>query len=86
MGELGDDRWVDELIAATRQTSNTDLRVCATIALGDLQSLKAVEALIESYRNDGLFALNALSRIADPTTLEFFQQVLSASASRHAEV
>lgn len=84
LGELGDDRWADKLIAATRQPGNTDLRVCATIALGELQSPKAVEALIESYHHGTMstFALDALSRIADPTTHDFFRQVASESSSK----
>ncbi len=84
LGELGDDRWADKLIAAARQQSNTDLRVCATIALGELQSPNAVDALIESYRNGAMstFALDALSRIADPTTLDFFKQIASTSPSK----
>lgn len=83
LGELGDDRWTDKLVAATQQKSNADLRVCATIALGELQSPQAVDALIESYRNGSLFALDALSRIADPSTREFFQQVVSTAPNRH---
>lgn len=84
LGELGDDRWADKLIAATRQRDNADLRVCAMIALGELQSPRAVEALVESYRNGAMstFALDALSRIADPTTLDLFKQIASTSPSK----
>jgi len=77
LGELGDEYWTDTLIAAMQQRSNADLRVCATLALGDLQSPQAVEALIEAYRSGGMgtTALSALGRLADPTTLAFFKQV-----------
>lgn len=77
LGELGDEYWTDTLIAAMQQRSNADLRVCATLALGDLQSPQAVEVLIEAYRSGGMgtTALSALGRLADPTTLAFFKQV-----------
>jgi len=77
LGELGDEYWTDTLIAAMQQRSNADLRVCATLALGELQSPQAVEALIEAYRSGGMgtTALSALGRLADPTTLAFFKQV-----------
>lgn len=81
LGELGDEYWTDTLIAAMQQRSNADLRVCATLALGDLQSPQAVEALIEAYRSGGMgtTALSALGRLADPTTLAFFQRVKAES-------
>jgi len=80
LGSLGDDRWADKLILATRQTGNVDLQVCATIALGELQSPRAVQALIEVYRNDvaPTMALEALGRIADPSSLEFFRSVAAS--------
>lgn len=81
LGELGDEYWTDTLITATQQEANTDLRVCATLALGDLQSPQAVEALIQAYRSGGMgtTALNSLGRLADPTTLTFFKQVAAQS-------
>ncbi len=86
LGELGDEYWTGTLVAAVQQRANTDLRVCATLALGDLQSRQAIEALIEAHRSGimGTTALNALSRIADPTTLAFFKEV-AAESSRAAE-
>lgn len=77
LGELGDEHWTDTLVAAMRQQSNADLRVCATLALGDLQSSRTVDALTEAYRSGGMAttALNALSRLAHPASLAFFQQV-----------
>jgi len=81
LGELGDEFWTDKLIAAVQQRANADLRVCATLALGDLQSPRAVEALIEAHRSGGMgtTALSALGRLADPTTLAFFQHVKAQS-------
>jgi len=86
LGALGDAQWTGQLVAATQQQTNTDLRVCATMALGDLQSPEAVEALIDAYREGGMgtTALNALSRIADPGTLPFFRKV-AAEADREVE-
>jgi len=88
LGSLGDDQWTDKLIAATQQRSNVDLRVCATIALGELQSPRAIDALIDLYRNSGAptTALNALSRIADPTTLGFLQTVAQSPRNRSEHV
>lgn len=77
LGSLGDDQWTDKLIAATEQQSNTDLRVCATIALGDLQSPQGVPALIAIYRDDvaPTTAIEALGRIGDASALTFLQGV-----------
>jgi len=88
LGSLGDNQWADKLIAATQQRSNVDLRVCATIALGELQSPRAVDALIELYRNNGAptTALNALSRIADPTTRGFLQTVAQSPRNQSEHV
>lgn len=49
LGGLGSNRWVDTLANAARNPSSTDLRVCATIALGKVASPKAVQALSEVY-------------------------------------
>lgn len=80
LGSLGDDRWTGDLIEATQQRSNTDLQVCATLALGELQSRQAISALVEVYRNGpaATFALKAMGRIADPASHEFLQHVMAS--------
>ncbi|MBI1367112.1 MAG: hypothetical protein GC162_00510 [Planctomycetes bacterium] len=77
LGQLGDERWVDTLAEAVRQPSNTDLRVCATMALGELASPRAVTALIDAYRDNitPTTALTGLGNIAHPSAAEFLQQV-----------
>ena len=84
MGSLGDGRWTDRLIAATQQTANLDLRVCATIGLGELQPPRAVEALIDLYRRNvaATMALRALGRIADPASLPFLESVAASTQTR----
>jgi len=88
LGSLGDDRWADKLILATRQTGNVDLQICATLALGELQSPRAVGALIEVYRNDIAppLALEALGRIADPSSLEFLKSVAASPRNQGERV
>lgn len=80
LGFLGDDRWVGTLVDSTKHRSNTDLRVCATLALGELASPKAVDALIDVYRRDAAptFAVDALGRIADLSALPFLRSVARA--------
>lgn len=80
LGSLGDDRWTGDLIEATQQRSNTDLQVCATLALGELQSRQAISALMEVYGNGpaATFALKAMGRIADPASHEFLQHVMAS--------
>ena len=88
LGSLGDDRWADKLILATRQTGNVDLQVCATLALGELQPPRAVEALIDVYRNDvaPAMALEALGRIADPASLDFLRSVAAEPRNKSERV
>lgn len=71
LGHLGDPRWSDELIAAARQTGNTDLRVCAVIALRELASEGTIDALIELSSDPvtGLIAVEALGEIGDSRAL-----------------
>ncbi|MEX1089140.1 MAG: hypothetical protein WEC36_07940 [Phycisphaeraceae bacterium] len=77
LGKLGDDRWIGQLIEASRHPTNLDLRVCATDALGDLSSTRAIDGLIDVYRRDlaAVSALEALGTIAEPGTLPFLRSV-----------
>ena len=77
LGSLGDEQWADVLVLATRHPTNVDLRVCATLALGQLQSPATVNALIDVYQHDGACpaALDALSRIADASSVAFLRSV-----------
>lgn len=77
LGKLGDDRWVGQLIEASHHPTNLDLRVCATDALGDLSSTRAVDGLIDVYRRDlaAVSALESLGKIAEPSTLPFLRSV-----------
>jgi len=89
LGKLGDERYVDTLADAVRQPSNTDLRVCATMALGELASPRAVTALIEAYhdRITPTTALIGLGNIAHPSAVAFLQQVVDQPRNereRHA--
>ncbi|MDK1030877.1 MAG: HEAT repeat domain-containing protein [Planctomycetia bacterium] len=80
LGFLGDDRWVGPLARAAKHRSNADLRVCATLALGELASPKAVDALISAYRRGmaGRLAIESLGKIADPSALSFLKSVARA--------
>lgn len=80
LGFLGDDRWVESLADATWHPTNVDLRGCATIALGELGSPKAVDALINAHRQQaiGSHALTVLGSIADPTALPYLHSVVQA--------
>ena len=77
LGLLGDDRWVELLTDATKNPTNADLRICATLALGELGSAKAVDALIDAYRRGvgGYVVIDALGKIADPSSLAFLRSV-----------
>lgn len=83
LGKLGDDQWVDELLVAAKQPYNTDLRTCATIALKDIASVKAVGALIELVRGDPsrLLAVQALGQMGDPRALEQLRSLRSRATS-----
>jgi len=72
LGKLGDDQWVDELLIAAKQPDNTDLRTCATIALTDIASSRAVDALIELTREDPsrTFGVRALGEAGDQRALD----------------
>lgn len=84
LGRLGDDRWVDLLVEAMRQPGNADLRVCATLALGEVASPKAVGALIEAHRRGlaGPSAIAALGKIADPAALPLLHNIAKRSPSK----
>jgi len=80
LGELGDPRWLKLLTDAAADPSNADLQVCATIALGELGSRRAVETLKRQYRQGvaPVTAISALSEIGDPSTLAFLELVAQA--------
>jgi len=84
LGFLGDDRWVAPLADAIQDPRNADLRVCATIALGELGSAKAVDVLIGAHRQGtvGSLALTALSNIADPSALPYLHSVVQAPRNK----
>ncbi len=84
LGLLGDDRWVELLADATKNPTNADLRICATLALGELGSAKAVDALIDAYhRGVGSYVvIDALGKIADPSSLPFLCSVAQAPRNR----
>jgi len=83
LGKLGDDQWVDELLAAAKQPYNTDLRSCATIALTNIASTRAVDALIELTREDlfRTFAVRALGEAGDPRALAHLRWLRSRATS-----
>jgi len=77
LGDLGAEQYTGKLVDAAQQQSNADLRVYATLALGQIQSPKAVDRLISVYKQGfgrGL-VLEALARTADPAALSFLQSV-----------
>jgi len=71
LGSLGDERWVDQLIAGARQRRNTDLRVCSVIAMRKLGSVATVDALLELTLDPSLRtpAIVALGEIGDAAAL-----------------
>jgi len=72
LGEIGDARAVEPLIAAVR-TDRTNVRIGAARALGDLKDPRAIEALIEALIDDWGFehvAAKALGKIGDPRAIE----------------
>ncbi len=77
LGFLGDDRWVGLLADAAKHPRNADLRVCATLALGELGSPKAVDALIDAHPGGvvGYLAIESLGKIGDPLALPFLRSV-----------
>jgi len=82
LGKLGDDQWVDELLVAAKQPSNTDLRTCAAIALTHIASTRAIDALIGLTRDDPsrMFAVRALGEAVDPQALEHLRWLRSRAA------
>jgi HEAT repeat protein len=80
LGELGDARYVSLLAAAATQTENADLRVCATIALGDLASSTALSALVDAYQRELVTttALSSIGLIGDPSALPFLRSVAAS--------
>lgn len=81
LGKLGDEQWVDDLLIAATQPENMDLRTCATIALADIASPRAVDALIELTREDPsrVFAVRALGETGDRRALEHLRRLLDES-------
>ncbi len=77
LGFLGDDRWVGLLADATKHPRNADLRMCATLALGELASPKAVNALIDAHRRGAASSLliESIGKIGDPLALPFLRSV-----------
>ena len=78
LGFLGDKRWAGLLVNATKHPTNLDLRVCATIALGKLQSPDTVDALIDVYKGGAAptAALDALGKISHPAALDLLRSVV----------
>lgn len=83
LGKLGDDQWVDALLVAAKQPSNTDLRTCAAIALSDIASPRAVDALTELTREDPsrTFGVRALGEAGDPRALGHLRWLRGRAAS-----
>ena len=77
LGFLGDDRWVSLLADAANHPRNADLRVCATLALGELASPKAINALIDAHRRGavGCLPIESIGKIGDPIALPFLRSV-----------
>ena len=77
LGFLGNDRWVGLLADAAKHPRNADLRMCATLALGELASPKAVNALIDAHRRGaaGCLPIKSIGRIGDPLALPFLRSV-----------
>lgn len=89
LGKLGDEQWIDELLVAAMQPSNTDLRSCATLALTDIASAKAIDALIELTSKDPsrVFAVRALGEAGDARALEHLRMLRDRAAnSTHRRV
>lgn len=82
LGHLGDDRWVDELVAAASQTDNADLRACATMGLRSLGSDRALDALLELVRNGAApaTAIEALGVIGDAAGLPLLRDIARSDA------
>ena len=78
LGKLGDDQWVPLLLDSAGQTANTDLQVCAMLALGELASQRATDGLIDLYRHEvtATAALAALGEIADSRAAPFLRAVV----------
>lgn len=78
LGYLGDPRWTTTLVQATQNPTNADLRVCATLALEQLQSPQAVQGLIEVYKRDSApwTAIKALGKIGDASALPMLRNVV----------
>jgi hypothetical protein len=76
----GHDKYVPLLAEAATQTENADLRVCATIALGDLASSTAQSALVDAYRRELVttMALSSIGLIGDPSALPFLRSVAAS--------
>ncbi len=80
LGFLGDDRWVGLLADAVKHPRNADLRMCATLALGELASPKAVNALIDAHRRGaaGCLPIESIGKTGDPLALPFLRSVAKA--------
>ncbi len=77
LGFLGEDRWVDVLVDATQNPRSADLRMCAAMALGELASPKAINALIEAHRGGaaGYLPIESIGKIGHPQALPFLRSV-----------
>ncbi len=84
LGFLGDDRWVGLLADAAKHPRNADLRMCATLALGELASPKAVNALIDAHRRGaaGWLPIESIGKIGDPLALPFLHSVAESPRNK----
>jgi HEAT repeat protein len=82
IGRLGAEKAGEALIVALND-SNAQVRVAAMRALGDTREVSAVKPLTEQFEYYGKgagawSALDALARIADPSSIELFTSQLSS--------
>ena len=82
IGRLGAEKAGEALIVALND-SNAQVRVAAMRALGDTREVSAVKPLTEQFQYHGKgagawSALDALARIADPSSIELFKAQLTS--------
>ena len=71
------------LISAIVHPTNLDLRVCATLALGDIGDQRALEPLISAYRASGsLITLGSIAYLGDPRAAPFLESVARSTSDR----
>ncbi|MCI0632044.1 MAG: HEAT repeat domain-containing protein [Phycisphaerales bacterium] len=87
LGQLGDERWTDDLVRAAKQSWNRDLQLCATIGLQELAAERAVDALIDLAASGPArtIAIEALGVIGDPCALPALDQILKSTSDRHVK-